>query len=210
MNNNARHKLLQSFCSTNENRPKLQSPFVQGENVFATDSYSIIILKATEKDRQTYSVDDPKCPKMDGFLSVQTEPLLSLDLESLKREYDRIKKKIDKIDNRCVECKGRGVVEFNYWSTESDCYTLEGECPVCSGTGVRNIETYISSRGYCMGITPIYSLNINRISDIIRTMGFYRKTKCDLLKAVGNGSEYPYHIIEPEFHLVLMPKRHER
>ena len=196
--------MLQSFCSDNEYQKSLLHPFLYGNYVCATDSHSILMLHATEQDKYQFAVDEKKAPIIDKYMSAQTEFLTYLDQDCLKCEYEKIEKKIKEIDDKCPDCRGKCTVTFDYWSQDNEHYTMEGECPVCHGTGVKDITELKLARDNRMDITPKYSFTINRISDIIRAMGFFKKEKCTLLKE-SDKNGIPYHIIEPEFHLILMP-----
>ena len=205
MENDERKELLQSFCSDNELHKTMLHPYLHGDYVCATDAHSILLLPATEEDRQQYSEDEKKAPIMKQYLSAKTEFQSFLHIEFLKSEYDKIQMRISEIDDTCRDCKGRGTVEYEYWSEDDrEKYTLNGECPVCNGTGKRDIQELITSRENRMDITPKYSFSINRLSDIIRAMGFFKKEKCTLLKECTS-SGIPFHIVEPEFHLIIMP-----
>lgn len=203
MDNQARKELLQSFCETNELRKTMLRPFVVGDKVCATDAHSILLLPATEEDKADYQPQG-KVPDVTIYLKQETEFFMYLDLECLKCEREKIQKKVDEIDDKCPDCRGTGRVEYEYYSVHSDRYKLEHTCPVCEGTGERDISNELGEDEYSMPLTEKYKLPIYRMDDIIRALGFFGKQKCALLKQKGTPS-VPYHIIEPEFHLIVMP-----
>lgn len=202
MNKQARQELLKSFCNTNEGST-MSRPFLCGDFVCATDGHAILLLPATDEDKAEYQPQG-KVPDVTTYLKQETEFFMYLDLECLKCEREKIQKKVDEIDDKCPDCRGIGRVEYEYYSVHSDRYKLEHTCPVCEGTGERDISNELGEDEYSMPLTEKYKLSIFRMDDIIRTLGFFGKQKCALLKQKGTPS-VPYHIIEPEFHLIVMP-----
>ena len=204
MNKQARQELLKSFCNTNEGST-MSCPFLCGDFVCATDGHAILLLPATDEDRAVYPVAEKKYSDVIMCYAVTQKEFLTLfTIEHLKAVYEDILKRLGQIPDTCPECNGNGMVAFSYTTKDNHEYTISSECPVCMGTGKGDVSAYTKQKEYNLQLNDKYMFHVNRVSDIIRTLGFFKKKQCTLMKQLGS-KEYPYHIVEPEFHLMLMP-----
>ncbi len=49
---------------------------------------------------------------------------------------------------------------------------ISSECPVCMGTGKGDVSVYTRQKEYNLQLNDKYMFHVNRVSDIIRTLGF--------------------------------------
>ncbi|MCP3177282.1 hypothetical protein MJO47_09245 [Desulfuromonas sp. KJ2020] len=140
-------KILESFCSQDNEKHKLTQPFSIGEFTYATDGRVMIrVVKEESVESIENPVDVTKIPWDHSELD-DWHPLPNYNLEDLPQE--KCKECRGHLrTSECPECSGDGFVEFEntYNCYSVDCQTCDGFgdvpdhegdiCEVCSGTGI--------------------------------------------------------------------------
>lgn len=129
-------KILEIFCDPN--RGSWKEPFINGGNdyVVASDTHIMAFLKKEcvesdsplvkrEKDYVRYIENDDRIPQQDITIKYDNiiKALKCLHLDENK-EHD------------CSECDGNGTVDYEYRTNDGEYHVMEGDCPVCDGTGI--------------------------------------------------------------------------
>lgn len=131
------------FYSTDEMRPALLHPFVNGEYTYATDAYTLVRCKNEHIDFEYEKNDSIKKPDagkvvpeatMSEILSID-----SVDWVSLMNADETIG---DGNDVECGHCDGDGSVEDSFLY-KGKFYNFEYECPVCDGSGLEEEEKQV-------------------------------------------------------------------
>lgn len=169
---------LQQFCS--ENSSKFKEPFINGDYVVATDAHIMLMIKKEKVDEYETLTESEK-------------DYVQVALDAKGTEYQNIKLKLSDIINAvksikidhddihiCKDCNGHGNVDFEYTSRNGEWYTLNGDCPVCDGTGVDpNYEYLDIANGWfnkkecaialkTMWFNPLY---IEKLAKVMRECG---------------------------------------
>lgn len=137
--------VLKLFCDPNSCSEFAQKPFVNGDYVIGTDSHIAGYIKREliedADELETLTKDYiGQLEKVKG----PNEYNLTIKLDELVNvikgvEYDT------KDEHLCPDCKGSGVVTFEYESVENyHTYTTEDTCPVCNGNGINENYIYLS------------------------------------------------------------------
>jgi hypothetical protein len=126
---------LRSIIKHNQYQEWQNTPFTIGENIYATDTYSIIkvprdaigMFPSLEKQKIADNIVE--------YFNFTPQKTASINLQDLKNAIGKIPL-VDEYLNadtqgNCTECDGDGKVEWEYES-----YTKEMDCPICDGDGV--------------------------------------------------------------------------
>lgn len=198
-----RSELLQSFCDCSENRPEFNRPFVQGNYVIGTDDQVALLLPKDEADPVNY--EEQTKPNMQRLISGEKKPLMEIDTKDIKVAFYELRDKINNIDRRRPECKGHRTVEYSYWDRLSNLHTTDLDCPICEGTGERNIHEFFRKKRYQYVINDKYSLSYPTMCHVIEVIDYFNLNKITLLQDVCQWQQWPFHIVDDRFHMVLAP-----
>jgi len=201
-NKMTRDELLCSVCNKNEYRENLRNPFIQGGWTVATDAHVILAVSEEESDFIGYSYIDK--PDVLSLINAKCSDFKELVYDDLLIEYLNLEGGFDYAACRCTECNGGCQVDYEYRTKRGNIYHTKGECPVCHGEGIVDLDYEYSKKEHCLEIEPDFGLSIPRIKIILDTMRFFGKSRCMMLK---DNRDYGtcYHIREKEFRLVVMP-----
>lgn len=194
-----KEELLQSFCDDSANRPGLNEPFLQGDWVCATDAYVALLMKADDADTVNYN--EKAKPAIVRFTQGELKPVYEFDAKDFAVAYYDRKNRIDAIDRRCPECKGKRMVEYHYWDRFSDPHMADLECPCCKGTGEIDINDYLRKSRYQFKIDEKYCLTFHVMRRIVELAEYFNLQKI-VLSHDGNPYQ-PYHIVGGSFHAVI-------
>lgn len=118
-------KMLQTFCSSNEDRLPLLSPFNQEGNTYATNGKVCVVVEGRE-----LASNDPymRYPKMSAIMTKDI-------IEDCKKAFQLLPK-IPATNDVCPDCDGDGEVLFIYRTvTDNFAHSIAWECPCCDGSG---------------------------------------------------------------------------
>lgn len=202
-----RDQFLRSYCNPSDDRqPIYQKPFLfeYESNVYvcATEGHAAIMLEATEEDKKLYSMSDK--PSMSSFLGARLRIKKRYSLKTLQDIRKTQKDELVKVPKKCQECLGSGTVRYEYHANDDTIHSIEGDCPICDGTGDTDMKSVANEEKYLHVMTDRYGLSVYRVDDIIRALAYFQKDACVILEERTTYS-MPYHIKEPEFHLIVMP-----
>lgn len=134
--------LLNLFTSSDNFRPAMMFPNVYNGNVYATDSYALIMIPERELALK-YSTNDkfPSAHKL--FEDFEKKEFKSIWINTNALAYELVKARIevDKDSIKCKECKGSGDVEFEYCDTKNETHYIDADCPICGGDGCSEIDS---------------------------------------------------------------------
>lgn len=121
------------FCSTDKNRPAMNSPFIKNSVVYATDAATVIFIDENDCDFKFINEYQDKAPNVEAIIPI---PNTSKILNIKQSDFDKFKTE-DELeytgeDIHCETCQGDGVVEWEF-----DHYTKDFDCPKCDGTGFK-------------------------------------------------------------------------
>lgn len=207
MNKSKRQQLLEMFCNhADDLRPIYQRPFLYKHDnidyVVATEGHVVLALPATDEDSIYEYVEDKKFSCI--FCSI-ISPHHNYTFEELNTANDEIVRRLASVPRRCDECDGTGTVSFEYHANDDQIYNIDGDCPLCNGSGYTDIERVSCENKYLMPLDDCdeYGINTKRLRCILAVMKVFGKEECTFL--CGDKPFNPYHIIEPEFHIVFTP-----
>lgn len=124
--------ILERFCSTNDLRPWMLTPFAIGENVYATDGHSMIIMP------KWFSPDTPELTMLapEKILSVIASDNMNvpITLTQLSEAIAKVPFEMVHKKDECDACNGDGKVWFSFEHKGKE-YDRDGSCPVCDGEG---------------------------------------------------------------------------
>lgn len=136
--------ILNRFCDPTANAEYKQEPFINGEYIIGTDSHICgYIKKELVEDANEYKTLTKdyigQLMKVKGPNTYN----LPIKIDSL---VDAVKSVECDNENQhlCPDCKGAGVVEFEYTSMNDFEYTITDTCPVCNGDGFSKEYDYLS------------------------------------------------------------------
>lgn len=140
--------LLKLFLKPDEFSESIKTPFVQGEYVFATDAYSIIMFnkKLTDVTNFEKKTKHPNALAIipEGENINQSIKLSDMQL-MLSKSKDAVNKKYKIKEKTCPDCFGRGEVDFEFTDYRGNTHEYEHECPTCEGVGridrIANLQT---------------------------------------------------------------------
>lgn len=128
-----RDELLQMFVSTDGMRPKFMKPWIERDNVFATETHICIRTKMTLNDKADYPrYDDGNTNRLFPVSIAGADGKLSSKTIENALSYAPMIEEIEwrGADIECEECDGTGEVDWQYRD-----WTQSFDCPVCDGTG---------------------------------------------------------------------------
>ena len=126
-------QILNDCCDPTSIREKLKRPFFDGIDNCATDCYLLFRVKPSASGGAIES----EGPKRLEFKPDKTA--FQLPVEELVKSFLACKfvDEIIEIEPAvpCEECDGDGIVTFEYHASNYKWYYIDGECPVCGGSG---------------------------------------------------------------------------
>lgn len=128
-----RDELLQMFVCTDDMRAKLMKPWIERDNIFASESHICIRTKMGVNDNADYPrFDDGKTNQLFPVSIAGADGKLSFKILENALSYAPMVDEMDWVgeDIECEECGGTGQVHWDY-----RCWTRAFDCPVCDGTG---------------------------------------------------------------------------
>lgn len=152
---NNKLEILNICVSDNDFRGWMQSPFLVKEQnkVFATNGHILVSLNSSYF--QGIDFVENYADKISAVYPMQHNISFNISIADLK---DKIAKYVPLIDevkkvekaNKCKDCQGTGVVNFEFEDSKFNTYTIESECPVCEGEGkiLDEIEEKTGSKIY--------------------------------------------------------------
>lgn len=118
------------------------NPFVQGDYICATDTYTLIWFNQELLLQESYQAlsNDELTPNVQRIIN-QIIPNCDAWITSdyLSDKINNAHKYLDTIDITCPECTGTGLVDYTYTDNDLIEYEFESECPVCEGDGETDI-----------------------------------------------------------------------
>ena len=203
-------RTLEIFCKPDSYAKYAQSPFINGDYVLATDAHIAVYvnkemvdgvekLKTLEKDYIGV------LKQVDGTQVYNTKIKLESLLDALKQI------KLDDNDSHfCPDCKGKGVVDFEYVDVQHyHTHIITDTCPMCNGAGDNKNYEYSDVLGMWFDKTdngirikdckfnPIY---IDKLIQLMRD--------CDVDECIfvcGNPSKSCHFNIMEGVNVVIMP-----
>lgn len=123
-------KIFDMYVGCDKIRPVFNTPFAQGEYVYASDGHILIrVMRCATNGSYNHS-DKPGC----SILFIETREELPITIQQLEKLISGVEKveetKTVGEDIECKECEGFGVVEWEYEE-----WTKDFDCPACDGSG---------------------------------------------------------------------------
>lgn len=106
------------------------SPFEQGDYIHASDKYSAIAVpKSLDKSLEYRKLDSP------NIMAVLCEysPTHIVTADNIKEALTQADIDPDLYDIKCCDCRGSGIVYWNYTDRNGNEYEDKFDCPVCQG-----------------------------------------------------------------------------
>lgn len=169
-------ELLNLFCSTDQMRLWMNSPFIVKDLLVATDGYMLICKDKDDNDCLRF---DERQNKESAILSLLKDDNMSFKIQTSKL-IDLISK-VDKVDDvdvvgsyiDCDCCDGDGYVDVEF-EHGLKTYNINSECPVCDGDGltsnlkeVPNGKRIIDTGAVCKIKESLFSVsNFNKLIDV--------------------------------------------
>lgn len=128
--------LFKMFVSNDRFRPAICHPFKRNGSYYATDSFSMIILPVEKADLDIHEYPDSVAAEK--VIPKESTCEININITDLERQLvpDWIDETVKVGKNvKCEECDGDGQVDWEYNVKGGRTYTMEEECPVCSGCG---------------------------------------------------------------------------
>jgi hypothetical protein len=195
--------ILKIFTSKDDFRNWMQTSFLVGKKVVATNGWSLVAVPKfnnsyednSEKTKTVYPIEY-NCDK-DILI---TEIKKAIAKAPLIDCFDEQKEKYD-------ACYGDGEVEYEFSHRMKD-YTIEHECPICDGQGITYKTSAIPNGkkeiDYFKHIRIGNSIfNIKRLEDLIKTAELLESDKVKLVKQTGSQQTNLFAIKDVE--VLLMP-----
>ena len=129
------YKLLQPFCSDDETRDKIFTPFTYQNTVCATDGYILAIMPL---DKYKGEGLDETSMNIDRVIpNTANSKIYHINVNTIEDILEQIPEYDEVITMDCTECDGIGQVEYTYDSTTNPrrSYSQTLDCPVCDGSG---------------------------------------------------------------------------
>lgn len=153
-------EILNSFCSSSDHRIDLSKPFLNGEYVFATDTYSAIRVKSWYITGHLETIENSLIKKLHScFLEAGKTPK---EVPTLQWQVllDDMKTANEWKDGKpCEECDGEGITYCEHCESESDCKTCNGRWKTIpdkkTGRKIFEKDDYISINQVTW-VNPIY------------------------------------------------------
>jgi hypothetical protein len=133
--------LLNMFTGADELRPAMTVPNLKNGVVYANDAHVLIAIPEDELSI-SYPTNE-KYPDTESLLKNRIEKCTVKTvarMSDIAKELVRARIEVDKNFLFCEECKGDGVVEWEYESKSGREYTKDEECPVCNGERRKEIS----------------------------------------------------------------------
>lgn len=142
---------LQDTCDNDSAYEFEQHPFQQGGYMIATNGRHLLCIPTDMAADSGWlgaipAQDNPKVANVFPDIEKAKKFHLANDVVITRDAVENVCKQIpvDRIPGlkkvECSECHGRGTVTYHYESNNRDDYELEGECPICDGSGFEEIE----------------------------------------------------------------------
>lgn len=162
--------VLNSFTLKDDDfRPAMKLPWIQGDFVIASDARKIICFKKELLEGMYMIEDNPKAP--DGLRVIPigsncdiifyTNDLLMKIHELKFKEKSTYKREIIE----CNDCNGEGSVNFKYCDSNWVDHEINGECPVCDGSGKVELITDIEEDTTVESFNNVLKMNNSYFDD---------------------------------------------
>jgi hypothetical protein len=137
MNNTT--EILNIFTSKEDGREWMQSPFIAGNKLIATNAWALVAIPRSPE----YLFED-RTEKVKTVYPVPHNCNREIKLSALKEAISNapLIDCFDETSKRCPACRGEGEVDFEFNYKGKD-FTTEAECPVCSGEGSITSKSHV-------------------------------------------------------------------
>ena len=140
MNQTQIENLLQKFCYVGNYRDNMLRPFMSGDYICATDSRLCLFMPTkwlTDNGINTdFAATDNVPNACDLLENRRTVAEQEYTADYFNKVIEAYRNTLSNSSDLCEECNGTGTVRFNYWSDKkNEYYYLDGDCPICMGTG---------------------------------------------------------------------------
>lgn len=135
-------KALRMFCNESSFAERYRNPFINDMDngrLVATDGY-VMVLIDPKLIRCKYPHIEQRLPNLDYLRNDIGQTIRFADIEAAFNLFPLIPEKVTKDGKpcECPECDGTGRVEYMYEDTAWHEHYIDGECPICHGTGMRD------------------------------------------------------------------------
>lgn len=206
-------RFLNRFCESDASAPFKRAPFINGDYVLATDGVTAAYVKkylVEDADSlQTFDKDYIGVLKNANGDNTYNVKLTMDDLVNAIKgiEFDHEESHI------CPDCKGRGLVEFEYVSVEGcNTYTVEDTCPVCHGGGYNEnyqfshiLYAWFNKRKNAVNIKGCW-LNPKYVEKLVFLMGDCDVSECTFVR--GGKNKGCHFKVTEDIEVVIMPLFH--
>lgn len=121
------------FCSKDEMRPEMLTPFPLGGNIYATDGYTLIRVLDSNVDFD-YEKKETTLLVLKAIPEINTSEIINIDAIDWSALMTKDETILEGKDVECGHCKGEGIVEDDF-IYKGKTYNYEYDCPVCDGSG---------------------------------------------------------------------------
>ena len=128
--------LLNLFTGTDNLSPAMKFPNTKDGIVYATDTHALIAIPEDELALSYNSNESyPNTRKVIDDFSRRELRSVKVNVHDLSLELTKARITADKNLTECKECGGDGDVEFKYEGKSGTTHCMDGECPICRGSG---------------------------------------------------------------------------
>lgn len=127
-----------SFDPNDEIRPYMAHPFIQGGYVYATEGHWLIRIPISiVPDTVLCQYTEQDMPNCTAVIPDEFDMDETITYNMVRAVFDSVP--MEKVCNtelvECKECYGTGMVTYTYYASDCKAYEMEGECPMCEGSG---------------------------------------------------------------------------
>lgn len=181
-------KALRMFCNESSFAERYRNPFINDMDngrLVATDGY-VMALIDPKLIRCKYPHIDQRLPNLDYERCDIGQTIRFADIEAAFNLFPLIPEKVTKDGKpcECPECDGTGRVEYMYEDTAWHEHYIDGECPICHGTGMRDDFELVETGRMLLPESCTFGLEdqifdarlLMRVIEGLRLMGYDRMT----------------------------------
>lgn len=134
--------LLGLFTRNDDLRPAMMFPSIENGIVYATDAY--VAISIPEDELSLKYIKQEEYPNVHRLISdIENKKLSSIkvSVEELAKELAKCRVEADKIEIKCKECNGDGIVQWEYDDKIGTTHYENYDCPACEGKGHNEKES---------------------------------------------------------------------
>lgn len=112
----------------------MDKPFTIDDKAYGATTYMVAFADKDLVDPLTELIGDKK----ESVLKITPKEKninFSFPVSRLESVFSALPLVDEENEKQCSECDGMGEVEYEYTSSKGRSYELEGDCPICNGTG---------------------------------------------------------------------------